>query len=60
VWNIISRVNRVETPRPPLSPETSATLRKHFARDVELLGQLLGRGPFGWLAVNSLGGPRLA
>jgi Sulfotransferase domain len=50
LWNIISRLNKIETPRPSLPPESTAALRKYFAGDVELLSQLLGRNLSYWLA----------
>jgi len=50
LWNIISRLNKIETQRTSLPPESTAALRKYFARDVELLGQLLGRDLSYWLA----------
>lgn len=50
VWRYIARLNNVETPRAPLSPETTAMLRKYFSHDVELLGRLLGNDLSYWLA----------
>ena len=49
LWNLVLDVNTIETPRAPLSPETTALLREYFARDVELLGRLLGEKLRHWL-----------
>jgi hypothetical protein len=43
---------RVERPREPLEPEMISVLSEYFSKDVELLGQLLGKDLQQWLAVS--------
>jgi hypothetical protein len=47
---------RVDTPREPLAPEMMSILSEYFSKDVELLGQLLGRDLQQWLAVDRVPG----
>ncbi len=50
LWRRAFEINRVQTPRAPLPPETAALLAGYFAEDVALLGRLLGRDFRHWLA----------
>jgi hypothetical protein len=49
VWERVSSVNIVESPRRPLSSETTDMLRQYFASDVALLSTLLDRDLQHWL-----------
>ena len=49
LWNRFSSLNTIEAPRAQLPLETEMVLRDYFARDVELLGKLLGRNFEHWL-----------
>jgi hypothetical protein len=48
----MEKLMRVETPREPLAPEMISVLKEYFSKDVELLGQLLGRDLQQWLAIS--------
>jgi hypothetical protein len=52
LWTRVANLMRVERPREPLAPEMISVLSEYFSKDVELLGQLLGRDLRQWLAVN--------
>jgi len=52
LWNLVSRLNTIETPREPLLCEMAEILRSYFACDVELLGRLLGRDLRHWLTAR--------
>jgi len=43
VWAAVTNLMRIEGPREPLTPEMRSILREYFAKDIGLLGQLLGR-----------------
>lgn len=43
LWTDVEKLMRTERPREPLTPEMTAVLREYFRKDIELLGQLLGR-----------------
>jgi hypothetical protein len=49
VWDRVSSVNIVESPRQPLSSDTTDMLRQYFAPDVALLSTLLGRDLQHWM-----------
>jgi hypothetical protein len=49
LWDRVSSVNIVESPRQPLSDETVALLRRYFEPDIRLLSKLLGRDLGHWL-----------
>jgi Sulfotransferase domain len=52
LWTRVENLMRMERPREPLAPEMLSVLSEHFSKDVELLGQLLGRDLREWLAVS--------
>jgi Sulfotransferase domain len=49
-WIQTDKVMRAERPRKALTPEAVSVLKEYFRKDVELLGQLLGRDLERWLA----------
>jgi hypothetical protein len=49
LWRHIDAANRIERARPSLSIEMREQLKEHFAEDVKLLGDLLGRDLQHWL-----------
>lgn len=46
--NLVSRVNLVDAPRPPIDPEFRKQLQREFWEDVEKLGILIGRDLSSW------------
>jgi hypothetical protein len=52
LWARVENLMRVEGPREPLAPEMISVLKEYFSKDVELLGQLLGRDLRQWLAAS--------
>lgn len=52
VMGRLDRLNRRSRSRDPLTPEMRLHLLAYFEKDVETLGQLLGRDLSGWLKVN--------
>jgi hypothetical protein len=52
LWTRVVNLMRVERPRKPLAPEMISVLNEYFSKDVELLGQLLGRDLRCWLSVS--------
>ena len=52
LWTRVENLMRTERPREPLAPEMISVLIEYFRRDVELLGQLLGRDLRQWLAAS--------
>jgi hypothetical protein len=49
VGKLVLALNRKRTPPEPLRPAFAAELADHFADDVALLGELMGRDLSGWL-----------
>lgn len=49
LWDRVLTANATARPRPLPSPDTIALLRRHFAADVALLGELLDRDLRHWL-----------
>ncbi|HEX2254228.1 MAG TPA: sulfotransferase [Thermoanaerobaculia bacterium] len=50
VWERLSPLLSRRAPRPPLAPAVVDSMRQHFADDVALLGELVGRDLGPWLA----------
>jgi hypothetical protein len=52
LWTRVENLMEMELRREPLAPEMISVLNEYFSKDVELLGQLLGRDLRQWLAVS--------